>query len=197
MSFPASASFPAAASFNLNVFLWDGDSMNLGTTVGSSHAMHTLMSAEANFTGKGRFENVAVGGTSVAQQVAAFDKTKPFRTKRGHGFLFLWGGTAALSAGTFADLQTYWALARADGWKVVAHTLQPKLGESAPTIALREATNTSIHTASAEYDYLIEVATLLPDASNLTYFSDGVHLTAAGYQLVADTINSNINLPVL
>lgn len=197
MSYPASASFPAVASFNLNVFLWDGDSMNLGTTVGSSHAMHTLMAAEANFSGKGRFENVAVGGTSVAQQIAAFDKTKPFRTKPGHGFLFLWAGTAALDANTFTDLQTYWAMARADGWKVIAHTLQPKAGESAPTIALREGVNASIAAATSEWDYLFDTASWFTDPTDPTFFSDGTHMTAAGYQAVADLLNDNLNLPVL
>jgi len=197
MPFPASTSYPASATFSTVVFLWDGDSMNRGTTAGSSHALHTLMSAEANYAAKGQFFNVAIGGTSVAQQVSTFNRTKQFRTAPGKGFLFHWGGTAGLDANTFTDLQTYWALARADGWKVIAHTLQPKASESAPTIALREGINASIAAATSEWDYLFDVASYFTDPSDVTFFSDGTHMTAAGYQAVADLINDTIHLPVL
>ncbi|MBK8001728.1 MAG: SGNH/GDSL hydrolase family protein [Verrucomicrobia bacterium] len=197
MAFPPTASYPASANYKVNAFLWDGDSMNLGTTAGSAWAMHTLMSAQANFSGKGQFWNVAVGGTTVAQQVAAFAKTKPYRPPLGHGFLFHWGGTAGLTETTFADFQAYWALARADGWKIVAHTLQAVGTDDGALQALRAATNASIRSDSTAYDYLVEMDLLLPDSSDLDYFSDSVHLTALGYETVAAHINSVLGLPVL
>lgn len=197
MAFPTTATYPAAAEFSTVVFLWDGDSMNLGTNVGASHAMHTLVSAEALYSGKGRFENVAVGGRGADDVLAAFNNTKRFRTAPNAGYLFIWAGAADTNAATFTELQSYWALARADGWKVVAFTILPQADDTAPEADQKVAHNASILAASSEWDYCLDVASLLTNPNDTLYFSDGIHLTALGYQTVADWINDTLNLPVI
>lgn len=201
MPFPVTATFPAVAEFAITVFLFDGDSLSLGSgaTVPLASYIHTLVSGASNYAGKGRFENVAVGGRTVPQMTAAFNQTKQFVTWPRNGFLFLWGGTVGTGNATFTDLQAYWALARADGWKVVAFTILPRSGDTAPLIAEKLAHNTSIRAASANWDYLADIAAVaaLSNPNDPAYYSDLVHLTTLGYQTVADTINSTINLPVL
>jgi hypothetical protein len=197
--FPSPVTFKSPVSFLTNVFLFDGDSLSrgVGATDPTASNLHTLMSAEPRFAGKAKFFSVAVGGRSVAQMVTDYPATKPYRTGPGHSYLFIWGGQAGFSATTITELQTYWALARADGYKVVANTITPNATDDVPTKALRDATNVTIRASSSQWDYLIDNAVLLPDPFNALYFSDAVHLTTLGYQTVANSINSLLSLPVL
>lgn len=105
----------------------------------------------------------------------------------------IWGGTndifydGASAATVQGRLTTYWAARRAAGWKVVAFTLIPR-GDDVPGNTTRTTVNTWIRTQSASYDALVDVAAdaRLQDFTNLIYYDpDQVHLTAAGYAVVA------------
>lgn len=198
MAFPSPVSF-APAQHDLTVFLTDGDSMTQGIGASAASALHTLLSAEPNFSGKGRFVTIGLGGRPVSQIVDEFYNSAPYLPPRNFGYLLIWGGAAATGATTLADLQEYWSQARAAGWKVVAFTILPQADDSAADVTLKATINAGIRAASSEWDYMVDVAALpeFADPSNPLYFSDVIHLTALGYQTVADYINQTLDLPVL
>jgi len=195
---PATASYPTAR-YKMTSFLVDGDSMTQGIGASAASSLHTLLSAEPNFVGKGFFNTIGFGGRAVSQEITEFYKSSPFRSTNVFNYLFIWGGTAATSGTTFSELQTYWAQARAQGWKVIAFTILYQEADTPAEDALTDQINASIRLATSEWDYLVDVATIpeLSDLSNTTYFADGTHLTALGYQTVADFINDTLALPVL
>lgn len=192
----ATSTYPATAKWSLNVFLFDGDSLSTGSGAGALYALDKLVSMQPNFSGRGRFSNVAIGGRSAAQMVVDFHRTKSFRTRKNHGLLFIWGGALVVGT-TFSDLQSYWALARADGWEVVASTVLSQADDTPSETALRISVNSSIRSASSEWDYLLDVATVLTNPSDPLYFVDGVHCTPLGYQTIAEYINSTLNITTL
>lgn len=116
------------------------------------------------------------------------------------GILFMWGGSNdygadASSAATIESrLTTYWATAKADGWKVVAFTIMRRgdakniSGESG-----RIATNAWIRGQryAGVYDYLIDVDHMINDPFNTNLFqSDNIHINQSGHYELAKMVNS-------
>lgn len=111
--------------------------------------------------------------------------------------VLLWAGTndlyfGATAATVYANLKTYWAARRAAGFKVIAFTITPRsAGAPPPTFeASRQTLNTSIRSDPSLYDALVDVGAnaMLGDAgdeTNTTYYADLVHMTNAGYAIVA------------
>ncbi len=120
----------------------------------------------------------------------------------------VWAGTndiyvsAATAAATYTAMKNHCTAAKAAGFTVVAVNCMPR-STSSPLEAIRITFNsslvgdfgsspsTNIRTGAAYADYLIDIgsdANLgLPGSQNsLTYFnSDKIHLTDAGYAIVA------------
>lgn len=98
-------------------------------------------------------------------------------------------------ATVYADLVAYSAAAKTAGFdKVLGLTIPPSTAFTSPQNTARLNANTLILAdASGAFDAKVDVSVApLDDASNTTYYSDGLHLTAAGALAVADLV-----LPVL
>lgn len=133
-------------------------------------------------------------GTSGAQ-INAFVSPDSVYASGQTNLCVVWGGANDLIANQTAAtlqsrLQTYVAARRSTGWKVVVSTVTP-VGGGYYT-AGRETERTSFNTwLRANWgsfaDALIDPAaeSNLSDYNNTTYFSDGLHLTKAGYSIVA------------
>jgi lysophospholipase L1-like esterase len=173
----------------------EGDSLSeeaFGTEYG--HWLHTASNWQGRFTKR----NIASYGETTAQMLDEFGFQVP--TPQGQrNYLFLWGGRNDLpksgSSEIFGRLQTYWKRARQAGYKVAAFTVIPAGYESsqADIAERRRELNTLIRSAGADYDFLFDVDGIpaLQDPTDTTYFkSDGVHITAAGSQEIANLINN-------
>ena len=158
---------------------------------------------QPNWNGKFNKRNVARGGEAIIQMVDEFEsQVLPYATQPGRNYLFIWGGAREIKQrsgeAAFADLQTYWAMGRKAGFKIVTFTILPN-GEPTPQVPVRRARlNELIRGAHDEYDFLIDVAQhpLLQDPYNATYYRpDLVHLWREGNVLIAEMINSVIPNP--
>jgi lysophospholipase L1-like esterase len=107
---------------------------------------------------------------------------------------------------TFLNLRRLWALAKADGYIVVAYTYPPTFGLTSDPVkeARRQECNYQIR-QSGGYDYLIDTEkiqglqnngdTAALGSSNPTYQDDRVHFTSYGHKLIADYVAKIINAP--
>lgn len=123
-----------------------------------------------------------------------------------HNILAIWGGINDLmwSEETpqqiLSLLQTYWQNARGAGFKVLAFTITPSsyAGIEADFESRRQALNTLIRQASANYDALADLAAdsrigQAGDELNTTYFyTDRVHMVDGGFQVVASIVEAAI-----
>jgi hypothetical protein len=89
-----------------------------------------------------------------------------------------------------AALQALWAKARADGFKVVASTVGPytnPLAAWAPSFeAKRQDLNARIRASAPEYDALIDLDRLFPNALDTTMLYDRLHFAPLGNSVVLD-----------
>lgn len=130
-----------------------------------------------------------------------------------------WGGTndlyfGASAATTYARIVAYATARKAAGWRVILLTILPRSNSGTPGSfeTDRQSVNASlladfstataesgIWTGAAYADYLVHVggdATIgdAGDENNTTYYLDKVHLTNAGYAIVADYVKKAILL---
>lgn len=84
------------------------------------------------------------------------------------------------------------------GFKViVCDTLPGGFGSGSWSASNRSAVNLALATDYRNYaDALVKLSEIpeLQDASNTTYFADGIHCTTAGYALVAVAVNDAVSL---
>ncbi len=117
-------------------------------------------------------------------------------------YLFIWAGTndlaqnEGLPAGdanvVYTNLKSYWATAKADGFKVVAFTILPRGGTGASFEGNRTILNSLILSNSSLYDYLIRPEILFSNYSDTSSFEDTVHLTYSASNSLADYIGHNL-----
>jgi lysophospholipase L1-like esterase len=148
--------------------------------------------------------NYGVSGQQLATAIGASGDVLavPLASVRGStkNVAVLWEGTNDIFLGSrtaaqvWADMQTWCALRRAEGFKtVVLTTIARGAGNSnvATLNTLIRGTNDG-----SVYDKLADVASLsqFSSSSNTTYYqADQVHLTPAGYAIIASTVQSSIN----
>ena len=113
--------------------------------------------------------------------------------------MLVWIGAndQAMPISTFTkDLEFYWQECRAAGFKIIAFTVLPR-GDKTAYENTRVAINDWIRTNQANYcDGLADVAAApeLQDPTNLIYFNkDQVHLTDAGYGIVANLVSQEVS----
>ena len=119
--------------------------------------------------------------------------------KSDDAYLFIFAGTNDLYYGNnastiYSNLITEWDNAKADGFKVIAFTIPPRSGVyilNSSQEGNRTVLNNLIIDNSSLYDYLVRPDLLFPDSTNLTYYSDGLHLTEYASNLLADYIAHN------
>lgn len=190
--------------------VFEGDSLTYGTGVGVTPYSDYL---EVMSGWGGRNVNVAYNSETVATGLTQYaTHVRPFRPDSVYstqGVLFVWYGTNELNNGIAAttiqtDLNTYWAGGIADGYVVIAFTILPRTDAawSGADETQRQALNTSIRAASANYDSLIDIAAFdgtngTPNFSNpdstTYYLSDKLHLNSAGEEALANWIFANFN----
>lgn len=201
--------FNAYGAFNdaLRMFVCHGDSLSLGFNLSDlSQNYPSQIIATAPFQTQWATVNGGLAGQTVPQMItSALTVVDPiFEPGRVENVVCIWGGTndiisGAAAATVFANLQTYVNARRAVGWKVVILTCIDRTTINETTRAAYNALITSTYGGGAVAG--VAVADVASNANigangantNLTYFmADGIHLTAAGYAIVAPLVSSAI-----
>lgn len=164
--------------------------------------------------------NVAIPATTIVHMIARaaanVDKYAHPEVNSPPHAVILWGGSndiaGADSAATiYASIKAYCQARKAIGWKVVVLTILPRLGNTGyntkrlavNTLLLADFPSTTqhslIYTGASYADYLVDVGSdqaigEFGDELNPAYYSDGIHLTAAGMAIVADYVRKAIFL---
>lgn len=201
MPFPTGITYSGGASYptgrmNINVFLFDGDSMTASSVPQSIPGSYpVLLSSGTRYSGRASYNNIAVGGRSMGAIYSGYDSSRYYKTNRNNGFLFLWGGTIE-NSNTTGFLRDYWANARTDGWKIIAFTLHPQSGWTQGFAAYWTGINSFITGNSHLYDYLVRTDLLITNPSDPSIYGDAVHLTISGNEIIANYINTGIDLKI-
>lgn len=158
--------------------------------------------------------------TMATMETRAATTVDPYRSPiNNRTMLIAWGGTndlffGASAATTYSRIVTYATARKAAGWRVVILSILPRsAGTPPPTFeADRQTVNaalladfptatgqTRITSGGAYADYLIDVGAdptigCAGCQTNTTYYADLVHLTNAGYAIVADYVKKAIQL---
>lgn len=164
--------------------------------------------------------NYSVGGQTMATMATdAATQIDPLYYPPQRQVVIAWGGTndlyfGASAATTYARIVAYATARKAAGWRVILLTILPRSNSGTPAgfEVARQAVNASlladfpaatgeagITTGAAYADYLVHVGgdSMIGDAGdelNTTYYLDKVHLTSAGYAIVADYVKKAILL---
>jgi lysophospholipase L1-like esterase len=150
--------------------------------------------------------NVAGSGATVTAMLASYaSEVAPLAPSAGEEkWATILGGTndvvSASGATIFSRLSQWWALARADGFKVVAFTI-PRSGGGYNSVI--DAANALIRTAGDEYDLLVDTDRFFKRLvgsdtyyTNLTYFNaDQVHLVNAGRSALGAEVSRLLRMP--
>jgi hypothetical protein len=141
------------------------------------------------FAGHGTGTNLATGGWTVANIVSDYPThvhpLSPAVTGK-PGYLFVWIGFNDIYASTaaatvYANLAAYWATAKADGWNLIAFTELKSNGGGAINTNIDQFADL-VRGGSANYNNLVDIHDLFPDAFDLNYFaSNASHLNNTGY----------------
>lgn len=116
-------------------------------------------------------------------------------------YYVLWAGTndiagGATAAATHANLRSCWATMKANGARVVAVNIIKRAMFDAGMETKRQAVNALIAAdVGTLCDALVDVSARaeFSDTGDATYFTDGTHLTSAGYAIVAALVKSAID----
>lgn len=191
-----------ALEFTNNIVVCDGDSRTSASGGYFGHLAGGLF-----FSNRvAAFYNVSAPGTGLGQGMAQYTNViQPHKPGPGQvGYLLEWYGINDLLSvdgqTTFNNKTSYWAMAKADGFKVITLTLPPANdGYNISVVyprtqygqfdANRRRLNDLIR-RSALPDGVVDVAALLPDANDTSLVSDGVHFTPAGAELIAQAISA-------
>lgn len=183
------------------VLVFDGDSVTSDSGLTGPNGTWPKQFLVANPIWRiASYNNVATNGATTAQMITAYPTTvaplAPTGTQT--GFYFLLAGTNDLGgltpAAIYDNLKTLWALARADGFKVVALTIQPSSAfASQGKEADRLATNVFILSDPSLYDYAINLDYVLSTVA--AEYIDGIHPTAASNIQIARTVSQIFNYP--
>jgi lysophospholipase L1-like esterase len=180
------------------LIVFDGNSLTFGTgsTPGNDYPSRVM---QALTGGPWVAHNVAVGGQSTAAMIAdAASQIDILRSASySHNIVLCFTGSvdrwADGNAAREAKLKAYCTARRAAGFKVVVLTLTSYAGENWPGTTRAEfndwvrANYTSF--ADAVADVAADPKVGGPAAyANRTYFTDGIHLTDAGYAVVAGIV---------
>lgn len=183
---------------------FEGDSLTVGvgSTGGNEYPTQTM----ALFSDVWHYYNFGVNGQTVAQMIAdAASQVDPTLVPPAVNICILWGGTNSLyfggtAAATYADIVTYCNARRAAGWTVIVGTITPRTNAGTPGTfeADRQTVNAAIRANWPSFaDALADIAadSRLGDAgdeTDTTYYTDLVHMTDAGYAVVASIVHATM-----
>jgi lysophospholipase L1-like esterase len=185
-----------------DVVFFEGDSITEGASLttpwplGAMNALSTIKQGKNNAVSGSVITasmGTSLGVGSLEARAAALDLNAS--ASRPRNVLVVLAGYNALNGGAqsaaamVADLKAYCLARRAAGWnRIIVGTLTP--ATTAGINAKRNAANALIRADTSFYDGLADFAadsTIGTDAaaSNTTYYSDGVHPTQAGANIMA------------
>jgi lysophospholipase L1-like esterase len=198
---------PAAASYirgaGTKSVITDGDSLTVGqgSSVGKDYPTRLGVGLGASYTVT---KGLAVGGQTAGDMNndAETQIDALYSASYNDNILAAWGGTNDIQFGlsaavAYARYRDYCLRRKAKGFKVIAFTVLPRSdgGGIAGVETRRTALNTLIRAHYLEFaDALADVAadSRIGDSGdelNLTYYqTDKVHLSDAGYQIIADIV---------
>lgn len=177
-------------------FVFEGDSMTVHNDATSWATV--LVATDAAFTNTTVYNYAVNGDRAILMASEYATEAHAVRPATQDAYFFLSAGSndiafPSTAADTYAALQAIWAVARADGYKVVAHTVPKRTGYSGATLTAWAALNALILNDPTLYDYLVRIDAVLPDPTDLTLFQvDGIHPTAAGYAVWAAEVYKTI-----
>ncbi len=187
--------------------IFDGDSLTSGTgsTDGQNYPFQTLSALNAN-AAVFCHHNDGTAGHEVSAMAASASANIDKRFKAGlNNIVVCWGGTNDLyfeaSAETvYGRIVNYCQARRNAGFKAVVATILPRSNAGTPAgfNAARLTLNTSIRDNWATFaDALADLAANATigdagDEQNIIYYTDLVHMTNAGYAIVAGIVKDAI-----
>lgn len=193
---PGSAAYRGTNDFAYNrnllvsgsTLVGEGDSIINGYNAGGLSWYYDLV--HSYLTGYTTQVNVSVSGTTAYQATARFAaNVAPYAGT--NSWLFFAAGVNDIYSGsnavqTINNISNEWALATTAGFHIVAATISDRLDftNRAQTENIRAQVNNWIRNQTGSYDFLIDIARLLPVA-NTNYQSDGVHPSVKTHQLIA------------
>lgn len=144
--------------------------------------------------------NKGVSGNTVIQMAARFTADI---LNHYPNYTIIWGGTNDVSGGTSAatiesNLQAMYTAAHNAGIRVIALTISPRGGLTVPQRTVLNTVNAWILSTPSGVDYVVDDYAVLDDPANPGFLlpaydsGDGLHLTVAGYNIVADTIYAGV-----
>lgn len=185
---------PITTSDPLSNLVFEGDSLTASATGGgTAYPLHLASKVETTL-----LTNKATASESLVDITAqAADMDLSYKSGF-NSILAVWGGTNDLTLVTDPDGPTIYAryrdycLARkAVGWKILAFTLTPRDGLTPSKQTALDYFNTQVRANWATFaDAIYDVAAKaeFADPLNVTYFSDGLHMTDAGREIVATDV---------
>lgn len=174
--------------------VFDGQSLNNIPSGGDMPA--------AVMNGRGvAWANVSISGQAWSTLAGSASKRcHPLATSHGTSVLILNGGQSDIlntgdddtAATALADMESYADNARTAGFDtIIACTLPPSTSFDADDETQRLALNAAIRTSDS-WDEVVDLAANedLDDASDLTYYSDGLHWTAVAAAAAASSVGA-------
>lgn len=194
-----------ASPFRVDALVvFEGDSLTQGTgsTEGNDYPSQTVRLLGAYNIDK---RNLGFGGQQLADMLADAEDDIDALLPTGYprDICVLWGGVNDISASAAAedieaDIETFCSGRQAAGYKVIACTIAP-YNSSDEHETLRLTVNTWIRGHYGDFaDALADIAAnehfdAKADALDTTYYKvDGIHLTDAGYAIVAGIVKTAI-----
>ncbi|MDD5706683.1 MAG: SGNH/GDSL hydrolase family protein [Kiritimatiellae bacterium] len=146
-------------------------------------------------------KNFAVGGDTLANMVKTYaaqaQRLRPTSGQVGYFILYaacndLGTGMNASGAATYRCATQLWAMARADGYKIVACTEAGARSWPASNKTECAAFNALVRSNTNLYDYLLEPDVYLPPSSTVLYI-EGTHFTDAGSRAFAEMVDGALS----
>jgi lysophospholipase L1-like esterase len=180
----------------------DGDSLLTGFGLTNGKIEAGVAAQLDQLMGYATVQSTAIGGNAMSN-ILADDQTTVARAFTAHhdkNICFVWCGTNDVDASTaaatiYADLVTYSTAQRALGFKVIVGTVISRDWSGAKDIIAGQLNSLLRAGVRDDFDGIanLDLVPELADHSDTDYFQgDGIHLTAAGATIAAQTIRDAI-----
>lgn len=186
------------ASHSLPFVVCVGDSLTYGTGSTGGNSYPAQMETALGGTGVYRTENLGVGSQTMAgiNTVAATLFHSIYRPSRAKNIAVIWAGTndiagAADGPTTYGRITTGCNAARAAGYKVVVCDVIARNTFGAGENNARSYVNSNVaanYATFADGYAALSADARLQNPADGTYYSDGTHLTNAGYGVVSGIV---------
>jgi hypothetical protein len=174
----------------VGIVVFEGDSRSTTDKVWSGPCVGTAFASDAFMYGRRIFQSAAVSGSTTADLILR-ESSDIAQRRKSNDCIVVWCGVndnTQTEAYIYNNLAAFCQTMKGAGYKVVICTEI----DAAPAgwTAKYQALNAMIYADHSFADGLADLGAQpeLQDHTNATYFSDGTHLTTAGYTLVANVI---------